>query len=303
MGGFGTPYSQELVRSADLVVVWGASLNRWTTMDGTLLSGATVVQVDDDGSAIDRHQAVDFALIGDVTHVSSDLLEHIAPGVRVGYRTDSVAARLADEGRWSAMPFIDRSTELTIDPRLLTVELDRMLPTSRVVATDVGNFAVWPALYFTVPDRDAYCLPLGFQCVGLGVAAGVGLALARPDRSVIVGVGDGGFLMGIADLETAVRERLPVVYVVYDDEAYGAEMHHFDDGQADVSSVTFPPVDIAGIARGYGAEAVTVRQRDDLDSVATWVSGSRERPLVVHAKVTRMPAWMLDHAFAAESKV
>ena len=83
--------------------------------------------------------------------------------------------------------------------------------------------------------------------------------------------------MGAAELETVVRLGLPMVVVVYDDDAYGAEVHHFGpDGHA-LDTVLFPPTDIAAIARGYGFTAVTVRAEDDLSAVAAWLAGARTR--------------------------
>ncbi|GAA2772188.1 thiamine pyrophosphate-dependent enzyme [Nonomuraea dietziae] len=61
-----------------------------------------------------------------------------------------------------------------------------------------------------------------------------------------------------------VRLGLPMVIVVYDDEAYGAEVHHFGPSGHPMDTVTFPPADLARIARGYGCAAVTVTQRADL---------------------------------------
>jgi acetolactate synthase I/II/III large subunit len=62
--------------------------------------------------------------------------------------------------------------------------------------------------------------------------------------------------------------------------------------------VTFPPVDIAAIARGFGCEAVTVREREDLAAVAVWPAGARDRPMAVQAKVGRARgSWWLEEAF------
>ena len=77
----------------------------------------------------------------------------------------------------------------------------------------------------------------------------------------MLGTGDGGFLMSIAELETAVRLELGMVIVVYNDAGYGAEVHHFGPGGADLSTVRFPDTDLAAVARGYGAEGITVRSR------------------------------------------
>jgi thiamine pyrophosphate-dependent acetolactate synthase large subunit-like protein len=61
--------------------------------------------------------------------------------------------------------------------------------------------------------------------------------------------------------------------------------------------VEFPPTDIAAIARGFGFEALTVRERSDLDPVADWVSGDRAKPLLIDAKVTSQASWWLEEAF------
>ena len=107
--------------------------------------------------------------------------------------------------------------------------------------------------------------------------------------------------MAIAELETAVRLNIPLVVIVYNDSAYGAEVHHF--GDADMSTVTFPDVDIAAIARGYGATGVTVRSIADLDPVRAWItaveSGTQTGPLVIDAKIASDGgAWWLKEAFA-----
>ncbi|MEU7891254.1 thiamine pyrophosphate-dependent enzyme [Nonomuraea sp. NPDC049152] len=100
------------------------------------------------------------------------------------------------------------------------------------------------------------------------------------------------------ELETVVRLGLPMVVVVYDDEAYGAEVHHFGPSGHPLDTVPFPAADLAEIARGYGCAAVTVRERGDLAAVTTWLEGPRDRPLLVHAKVSRRRgSWWLEEAF------
>ena len=115
----------------------------------------------------------------------------------------------------------------------------------------------------------------------------------------MLGTGDGGFLMGIAELETAVRLRLPLLVVVYNDAAYGAEVHHFvhTDTGVDDGIVTFPDTDIASIARGFGADAVTVRRPEDLDAVTDWLGSDPHRPLVIDAKIASDGgSWWLEEA-------
>ncbi|MGW0810813.1 thiamine pyrophosphate-binding protein [Nonomuraea sp. NPDC002799] len=303
-GGFSSPLTAELIHGADIVVAWGCSLNAWTTRHGALIGpGTEVVQVDLDEESIAVHRRVSLGLVGDIPEAAAAVADTLRPAgprpsdpVLRGYRTRALADRISAERAWRSVPYEDESGNGRIDPRTLTIALDDLLPDERIVALDSGNFMGYPAMFLDVPDEGGFCFTQGFQAIGLGLATAVGAALARPDRLPIAALGDGGALMGIAELETVVRLRLPMVVVVYDDEAYGAEVHHFAGHRLD--NVTFPPADLASIARGYGCAAVTVCAAPDLDGVTTWLEGPRDRPLLVHAKITRdRGSWWLEEAF------
>ena len=171
-----------------------------------------------------------------------------------------------------------------------------MLPPERVVCVDSGNFMGYPSMFLSVPDEQGSCFTQAFQSIGLGLATAIGAALARPDRLAIAALGDGGALMSAAELDTAGRMGLPLVVVVYDDSAYGAEVHHFP-GEP-LGTVTFPETDLAAIGAGHGFDTVTVRHPGDLRGVGDWVGGRRSRPLLVHAKVASPHgSWWLEEAF------
>jgi thiamine pyrophosphate-dependent acetolactate synthase large subunit-like protein len=180
---------------------------------------------------------------------------------------------------------------------VLSRALDDLLPAERVVAIDSGNFMGYPSAYWRVPDEFGFCFTQAFQSVGLGLATAIGAALARPDRLPVLGTGDGGFLMAVADLETAVRLRLPLVCVVYNDAAYGAEVHHFGVDE-DLETVVFPDTDVAAIARGFGATGLTVRSPADLAPVADWLASAPTAPVVIDAKIASDGgSWWLAEAF------
>ncbi|MFI6484686.1 thiamine pyrophosphate-binding protein [Nonomuraea sp. NPDC050663] len=306
-GGFATPLAAELIGAADVIVGWGCALNMWTTRHGRLIGPRTkVVQVDVEMAALGRQRTVHLPIRGEVSAVASAVsralddrrgrLDEQGGAPEPGYRSPDLAERIAGQGRWRAVPYEDESGGGRIDPRTLTIGLDDLLPAERVIATDSGNFMGYPAMFLEVPDEQGFCFTQAFQSIGLGLATAVGAALARPDRLPVAALGDGGALMGVSELETVVRLGLPMVIVVYDDEGYGAEVHHFVGRP--LQTVTFPPVDFAELAKGYGCAAVTVTDAGDLSGVAEWLKGPRERPLLVHAKVTReRGSWWLEEAF------
>jgi thiamine pyrophosphate-dependent acetolactate synthase large subunit-like protein len=296
-GGFSTPLSAELISGADLIVGWGCALNMWTMRHGTLIGdSAKVVQVDDDQAALGAHRPVDLPILGDCAATAADTLAALTDENKPGYRTPGVSKRLAAGRWWNDVPTDDIGTGDRIDPREFSKTLDRLLPAERVVAIDSGNFMGYPSTYLRVPDEFGFCFTQAFQSIGLGLSSGIGAALAQPGRLAVVGTGDGGFLMAISELETAVRLGMLMVVAVYNDAAYGAEVHHFG-GDTDLGTVTFPDTDIAAVARGFGADGVTVRGADDMRAVASWAADP-SGVLVIDAKIASDGgSWWLAEAF------
>lgn len=302
-GGFSSPLTAELIRSADLVIGWGCALNMWTTRHGHLFAdGATLVQVDLEQGALGLNRDIALGLWGDVTATASAILDVVEGSIDTGvvprseFRTEELRDRIATGLRWNQVAYDDLSGEGRIDARTLSIALDEALPAERVIGVDSGNFLGYPSMYLDAPDENGFCFTQAFQSVGLGLATAIGAALAQPSRVPVAACGDGGFLMGISELDTVVRLGLPMVIVVYNDSMYGAEVHHFGT-EADLRTVEFPETDLAAIARGYGIEAITVREPGDLDAVTRWVENENRGPLLIDAKIISTASWWLQEAF------
>jgi len=282
-GGFSSPLAARLLRESDAIVAFGAALNQWTTRHGTLIGpDARVVQVDLDAAALGAHRPVDVGVIGDAAATATSLLAAIEPRAG-GRRGPALAAEIAAHG-WRDEPYEESTADGCVDPRTLTIALDELLPEERIVVVDSGHFMGWPAMLLRVPDAAGFVFPQAFQCVGLGLGNAIGAALARPDRLTVAALGDGGALMALPELETLGRLALPMLVVVYDDDAYGAEVHHFRPLGHAVDLAQFPPVDFAALAEAAGCRGLTVRSVADLDGVRDWLA-TRDGPLVVDAKV------------------
>jgi len=299
-GGFAPPAAAELMRQADVVAAFGASLNMWTTRHGKLIGpGAAVIQVDHEAEAIGAHRRVDLAVVGDVRETALDLLEEL--GRREvsgpGWRTPEVAAAIR-AGAWRNVPYQDAATGGRVDPRTLTIALDEVLPPDRTVVTDSGHFMGFPAMYLRVPDAKGFVFTQAFQAVGLGLATAIGAAVAAPGRLTVAALGDGGALMGLSELETVARLGLKMAVVVYNDAAYGAEVHHFGPQGAPLDTVRFPDVDFAALGRAAGLAGLTVRRVEDLGPLRDWVEAGMPKPILVDAKIvpTVVAEW-LEEAF------
>ena len=302
-GGFASPLATALLPQADVVLVFGASVNHWTTRHGRLIGDkATVAQVDIEARAFGLNHRVDLTMLGDASagaRLLADELERRGHR-QTGWRTEEMAREIA-AGAWAGEPYPDAGTDEWIDARTLSIALEARLPAEKAVAVDSGHFLGYPAMFLSVPDARAWVFPNGFQSVGLGLGTAIGAAIARPGRPTVAAIGDGGAFMALAEIETAARLGLKLLVVIYDDHAYGAEVHHFAPMGHDVSLVQFPDADLAAIAQACGAQAATVRHTADLDIVDGWLAESEPRPLVLDAKVnpTICAEW-LSEAFHEE---
>lgn len=300
VGGFASPVAADLMAEADLVLGFGVALNMWTTRHGRLINPeAVVVHVDHEVEAIGAHFRADAAVVGDATETALALRSELEGrgARRATWRSDALAQRIRSGG-WRDQPYGDASTEERIDPRTLSIALDDLLPEERTVAVDSGHFMGYPSMYLRVPGPDGFVFTQAFQSIGLGLASAIGAAAARPDRLTVAALGDGGTLMALPELETVGRLGLDMLIVVYNDAAYGAEVHHFAPLGHPLDLVRFPDTDFAALGRALGLEGATVRRREDLEAVRKWVATRPRRPLVVDAKVVQsVVAEWLEEAF------
>ena len=277
-GGMASHLASELAAQADLVLVVGCSLTPWTTKAGLMFSeGAAVIQCDISAAALAETQA-SLGILSDAKEFARSLLGQLeANGIRMeGFRTEAVRRRIAS---WT--PAIgNECTETTVDPRPLTVELDRLIPMDRTIVQDGGHFSGWAPTLMRVPDQRGFDWGQSYMSVGLGIGAAIGAAIARPDRRTVLVAGDGGLMMSIGDLETVTRLGLPLLVVVYNDSAYGAEIGILEALELPTTHAYFTDFDLATTAKSFGFEAYTISSLDDLIVAADEVADRHTRILL-----------------------
>jgi thiamine pyrophosphate-dependent acetolactate synthase large subunit-like protein len=178
------------------------------------------------------------------------------------------------------------------------LKLDSILPHDRTVVIDSGHCMGWAAVYLSAPDAAGFIFSNDFQAVGLGLGTAFGAAIARPDRLTVLTPGDGGLMMTLGEFETFVRYKIPLLAIVINDAAYGAEVHLLKHVNLPSDHALFRDNDFAAIAAAMGAQGITVRDVRDLEGLRTWL-GERRGPMVVDCKVDPQihGAWF-DKVFA-----
>lgn len=266
-GGFGADGAMELVRTADVAVVFGAALNQFTMRFGELFApGTRVFQVDIAPAATHAH--VGGFVRADARLAAEELVARIGTAGSANPWRESVdvaSARAYDAGD-------DLAPDGRLDPRSAARRIAELLPDDRVVVSDGGHFIGWANMYWPVaaPDR-MMMVGTAFQSIGQGWPSVVGAALARRESTVVLTSGDGGGLMAIADLESAVRAAGGRgMAVVWNDAAYGAEVNLYGLKGLAEGPMRIPEVDFAAFGAAVGAEGVVVRTLSDLDRLASW---------------------------------
>jgi acetolactate synthase-1/2/3 large subunit len=283
VGSFSHSAARRMIAESDCVLVFGAGLNMLTMSFGHSLPKVPLIHVDTSRSNIGRWHPADVAVVGDARLAAEALLEAMPAGSNEEqpFRSEETLKFLA--GFDIARDFQPANTERTVDPRSLGVALEKLLPPNRNLVYDAGNFlGIVP--YLSVPGPGHFKLTSDFASIGLGFGTALGVAKARPDETTVLVIGDGGFLMTMGELETVVREDLPLVIVLMNDCAYGAELHFLKMRDLPVAKSVFPDVDYAPIAEAFGFQAATIRTLDDLKKIAPLLA-KPDGPLFLDCKL------------------
>ncbi|HEX2300170.1 MAG TPA: thiamine pyrophosphate-binding protein [Pseudonocardiaceae bacterium] len=273
-GGFTRAQRLELARTADVVLVAGASLNAFQSRYGTLFGpGTRVIRLDNEPEA--EHSQVTDYLRADLAPALQALTSRIpADDERQDWR--AAVPEVATEAFRSAAPVEDPSefgADGRLNPRAVVAALEHILPAQRSVVMDGGHFIGWAPMYLSVPDPQAMVLVgTAFQAIGLGFGSAAGVSVARPERTTVFVTGDGGGLMGLADLETFLRVTTRGVVVVLNDSAYGAELHQYASQGLDPTAMLIDEVDFAALGRAMGAAGVKARTLADLEVLTDWLA-------------------------------
>lgn len=267
-GGFGAEGAMALFHEADLVVVLGASLNQFTMRFGQLFSPASrVVQIDTAPSA--THPHVGSFIRADVAETAAALVAQLREigAEPSGWRESLDIAALRERETGDEL-----APDGRLDPRSAAIRIGELLPEDRVVVSDGGHFIGWANMYWPVsaPER-MMMVGTHYQSIGLGFPSIPGAAAALPEATVVLTTGDGGGLMALADLESAVRTaRGRGMAVVWKDNQYGAEVNVYGKLGVAEGPMLIPEIDFAGLAEPFGAEGVVVRTLEDLERLRTW---------------------------------
>ena len=266
-GLYATKTATGLFQEADCVIAVGASLNHYTTEHGYLYPNAKYVQFDtaphlmlSDGRPADCYIQSD-ARVG--LELLDELLEQ--QSVRsTGYRTADVRAQLAaaydDPASFELEPG-------TLDPRAACLALDEAVPSEFGLVLGSGQQVRFGTMLLQRP-RPFILAQHHFGCIGQGLTTAIGAVIASGKKPALLIEGDGGFMMHLAEFETAVRYDLPLLVVVMNDQGLGAEYHKSVAIGLNGELARISTPDLGRVGAALGGRGALVRTLDELRRAA-----------------------------------
>jgi len=172
-----------------------------------------------------------------------------------------------------------------IKPQRVIREIVQRFPPETRFLIDNSNSVPWSIHYFFNHRPGNYHLPIGFASMGWAIGASVGMALGAQNTPIVCLTGDGCFLMSGQEITVAVQERLPVIFVLLNDHAYGMIKHAHRLSGTEHQDFGIPAVDFCGMAKAVGADAYTIRSTEDLERLDYHALCSRKGPTLLEVYV------------------
>ncbi|SEG99242.1 acetolactate synthase-1/2/3 large subunit [Nonomuraea solani] len=272
-------------READVVLCVGNSLNQHATFDyrEDLFDGKVLIHVNIWETEFHKAYEPDHALLSDARPAVAALAEALER--KVGPVPAADVAGKDYERR--------HIIHLTrgIHPGMLAQAIGRMLPEGAVLLADAGAHLAWLGYYVDVEEGQNFRKAGSFGPMAGHVNGALGVKLAQPGRTVVVGCGDGCYSLSGFELMTAVEHDIPVIWVIFDDQEFKLIKLYQISAYLESGLVEFENPDFAAYARACGADGYRVETIAEFEDAFRAALGSG-RPTVIDARITR---WAIPH--------
>ncbi|MEV4285830.1 thiamine pyrophosphate-binding protein [Nonomuraea bangladeshensis] len=281
-GLYGNKAAMELLQEADCVIAVGASLNHYTIEHGYLFPEARYIQIDTAPHVVmGNGQVADCYLQADAVAALTQLSQALEsrPVTLDGFHTAEVRSRL------TIAPVEFHNEPDRLDPREVIQVLDTELPGEVGLVLGSGHQTDFGTMLFQ-RSREVMSNYGMFGAIGQAPLLTIGSIVANGNKPAFVVEGDASFLMHLPEFETACRYDIPILVVVMNDEALGAEYHKAAAAGLDPELAVIPTPELGRVAVALGGGGATVRTVDELRAaLAAYVRDPR--PTVIDVRITR----------------
>ncbi len=254
------------IDQADTVIVVGYDLVEYAPEFWNREGGKTIIHIDFDPAEIDSDYPVALDVVSDVADALWQINEELnrrfegrLPLFDIAERhnlRETIREDLEAEAADTAFP---------VKPQRIVCDLRKALGPNDILLSDVGAHKMWLGRYYQCIEPNTCLISNGFCTMGFALPGAIGAKIAYPERRILAVCGDAGFLMNVQELETAVRLKLNIVCLVWDDSEYGLikwkQQNQFDGRHSDLA---FNNPDFELLAQAFGMWGRTLTHADEL---------------------------------------
>ena len=241
---------------ADVVITVGYDLVEHAPKNWNPKRDKRIVCIDTVSPEVDEHFMTDVDLVGDLYHILSRLAEELRDGTWSAHssRLNDIILGHFEAGRGDdAFP---------VRPPRALWEIRQALGREDMLISDVGLHKLWIARMFPAHEPDTVFIANGLAGMGIALPTAIAAKLVHPERKVVTVNGDGGFLMNVQELETAVRLRTPIVNVIWENRQYGSIVWKQDKKFGRHFGTDFTNPDFVALAGAFGMPAWRIEATD-----------------------------------------
>ncbi len=269
--------------AADLVITIGYDLNEYApaawNSDGT----KPVVHIDFTPAEVDQAYHPQVEVVGDIANIIwalNQMLVHESV-TRPNYHLPH--SRQIKQ----MLNTRDHDESFPLKPQRIVAELRAALAPEDILISDVGAHKIWIARHYPALQPNTCIISNGFASMGIALPGAIGAKLACPERTVIAATGDGGFLMNVQELETAVRLKLPIIILVWNDGRYSLIEWKQKNAGLPPFGIEFGNPDFVTLAESFGALGLRVESAGSLRTILERAKQETTRPVVIDCPVDR----------------
>jgi len=274
----------------DLTVAIGLRLDEGSTSGFSLMDGRPVIHADVEPRLLSNSYPPTVSICADPAAFARALADAARDGAPLS--PDEKNERLAWIRAWKSKADERPQTKAppadgTVDPSSVVEAIQSVLPADFAMAGDTGNFFIWFIQQFRWPKQGSFYGPAS-STMGYALPTAMGIKLARPDLPVVAITGDGGLMMTIGELETAVRYEIPVIALVWSNAQYGTiRGYQVRRYRRRYPGTKLTNPDFAKVAKLFGAHGETVTSDDQLPGALRRAldESAGGRPVVVDVRV------------------
>jgi acetolactate synthase I/II/III large subunit len=243
---------------ADAIVAVGYELQEFDPVRINPHADKKIIHVHRFPAEVDAHYPVEVGIHGDIS-ASLDALADVLAGQRYDGDAAPGSDLLAEEFARG-----QRDLRFPLAPQRIVADTRAALGRSDVVLVDTGAVKMWMARLYPTYERNTCLISNGLSTMAFSLPGALGVKLARPDAKVLAVMGDGAFLMNSQEIETAVRERIPLVVLIWEDGGYGLIEWKMDLELGEHYYVRFTNPDVVNYAESFGAKGYRITRADEL---------------------------------------